>query len=195
MAEGSARVDQWLWAVRIFKTRSLATAACRAGHVRVNGDRAKAAQSVKSGDEVRVRISGFDRVLVVRETLVKRVAATVAVESYLDHQGQVFLERFDALSYLYLTRVMDYFDPFDRPDATATLAAHPVNHLVMSFDSDWRFSTQHALRIVRRLERARVPVTFREIASPWGHDSFLLDDPAYHATLRAWFDRALEVGV
>ncbi|HQA23160.1 MAG TPA: S4 domain-containing protein, partial [Rhodoglobus sp.] len=73
MAEGSARVDQWLWAVRIFKTRSLATAACRAGHVRVNGDRAKAAQSVKSGDEVRVRISGFDRVLVVRETLVMRV--------------------------------------------------------------------------------------------------------------------------
>ena len=115
-----------------------------------------------------------------------------AVESYLDHQGQVFLERFDALSYLYLTRVMDYFDPFDRPDATATLAAHPVNHLVMSFDSDWRFSTQHALRIVRRLERARVPVTFREIASPWGHDSFLLDIEPYHATLRAWFDRCLE---
>ena len=85
VAEGSARVDQWLWAVRIFKTLSLATAACRAGHVRVNGDRAKAAQSVKSGDEVRVRISGFDRVLVVRETLVKRVAATVAVESYLDN--------------------------------------------------------------------------------------------------------------
>ena len=117
-----------------------------------------------------------------------------AVESYLDHQGASFLERFDALSYLYLTRVMDYFDPFDRPGATDLLAAHPVNVLVLSFDSDWRFSSRHALRIVRRLERARVPVTFREIASPWGHDSFLLEIDAYHATLRAWFDRALGGG-
>lgn len=80
----TARVDSWLWAVRVFKTRSLATAACRSGHVRVNGDRAKAAHPLKTGDEVRVRISGFDRVLIVRETLSRRVAATVAVESYLD---------------------------------------------------------------------------------------------------------------
>lgn len=85
MTTPSTRVDSWLWAVRIFKTRSLATAACRSGHVKVNGDRAKAAQSVKPGDEVRVRISGFDRVLVVRETLSRRVAATVAVESYFDN--------------------------------------------------------------------------------------------------------------
>ena len=69
VADGSARVDSWLWSVRVFKTRSLATAACRSGHVRVNGERAKAARPVKLGDEVRVRISGFDRVLVVRQTL------------------------------------------------------------------------------------------------------------------------------
>lgn len=81
----TARVDQWLWAVRIVKTRSLATAACRSGHVRVNGERAKAAQPVKAGDEVRVRISGFDRVLAVREPLVKRVSAPVAVEAYFDN--------------------------------------------------------------------------------------------------------------
>lgn len=117
-----------------------------------------------------------------------------AVESYLDHQGAAFLERFDALSYLYLTRVMDYFDPFDRPDATASLSAHPVHHLVVSFDTDWRFSTAHSLRIVRHLEQAGVPVTFREITSSWGHDSFLLEIDAYHATLRAWFDRCLEGG-
>lgn len=84
MAVPAARVDSWLWAVRIFKTRSLATAACRAGHVRVNGDRVKAAQSVKAGDEVRIRIAGFDRILVVRDTIAKRVAATVAAEAYLD---------------------------------------------------------------------------------------------------------------
>lgn len=85
VADGSARVDSWLWSVRVFKTRSLATAACRSGHVRVNGERAKAARPVKLGDEVRVRISGFDRVLVVRQTLVRRVAATVAAEAYLDN--------------------------------------------------------------------------------------------------------------
>jgi len=81
----SARVDSWLWAVRVFKTRSLATAACRAGHVKVNGDRAKAAQPVKPGDEVRIRIAGFDRVLEVRQPIVKRVAATVAAVSYIDN--------------------------------------------------------------------------------------------------------------
>ena len=118
-----------------------------------------------------------------------------AVESYLDHQGTTFLERFDALSYLYLTRVMDYFDPFARGDALSLLRSHPVNHLVVSFDTDWRFSTEHSLRILRHLEGARQPVTFRELKSAYGHDSFLLDDPTYHATLRAWFDRALEVGL
>lgn len=68
----------------MFKTRSAATAACRAGHVRVTGERAKAAQIVRPGDEVRVRISGFDRILVVVQPLAKRVAAPVAATAYLD---------------------------------------------------------------------------------------------------------------
>ncbi|MCS3844042.1 RNA-binding S4 domain-containing protein [Microbacterium sp. AK031] len=76
------RVDSWLWAIRVYKTRSAATTACRAGHVRVNGEKAKAAQTVKPGDELRVRISGFDRILVVRQTLVKRVGAPVAALAY-----------------------------------------------------------------------------------------------------------------
>ncbi len=78
------RVDAWLWAVRVFKTRSSATAGCRAGHVRVSGDRAKAAQPVRIGDEVRVRIAGFDRILIVKRLLVKRVSATEAAECYDD---------------------------------------------------------------------------------------------------------------
>jgi homoserine O-acetyltransferase/O-succinyltransferase len=114
-----------------------------------------------------------------------------AVESYLDHQGQVFTERFDALSYLYLSRVMDYFDPFDSDEALNRVATHPVKWLVMSFDTDWRFGTEHSRRIARRLELGEQPVTFREIESPWGHDSFLLEVAAYHSTLRAFFDRAL----
>lgn len=118
-----------------------------------------------------------------------------AVESYLDHQGQAFLERFDALSYLYLTRVMDYFDPFAGEDALAAVQLDPVKWLVLSFESDWRFGTEHSRRIVRKLERAGQPVTFREIPSSWGHDSFLLAVEPYHATVRAFLDRALEEGL
>ncbi|QTX04928.1 RNA-binding S4 domain-containing protein [Agromyces archimandritae] len=80
----SVRVDAWLWAVRRFKTRSAATAACRAGHVRVNGERAKAAQPVRVGDELRVRVDGFDQVLEVKRLLVKRVGAQIAAEAVVD---------------------------------------------------------------------------------------------------------------
>ncbi len=80
----TARVDAWLWAVRVFKTRSAATAACRAGHVRVNGDRAKAAQPVRVGDQLRVRIAGFDRILVVRQPITKRVGAPLAAAAMED---------------------------------------------------------------------------------------------------------------
>lgn len=80
----TARVDSWLWAVRVYKTRSAATTACRAGHIRVNGDKVKAAQALKIGDEVRIRISGFDRILFVRQLLVKRVGAPLAAAAYDD---------------------------------------------------------------------------------------------------------------
>ncbi|AOX44926.1 RNA-binding S4 domain-containing protein [Microbacterium sp. CFBP 8790] len=83
-APTSARVDAWLWAVRVYKTRSAATTACRAGHVRVNGDRAKAAQPVRPGDELRVRVQGFDRILVVKKTIAKRVGAALVAESVDD---------------------------------------------------------------------------------------------------------------
>ena len=80
----SARVDSWVWAVRMYKTRSQATAACRAGHVRVNGDRAKSAQTIRIGDEVRVRSAGFDRILVVDRIVTKRVGAAIAAECFID---------------------------------------------------------------------------------------------------------------
>ncbi|MFT2816601.1 RNA-binding S4 domain-containing protein [Leifsonia sp. A12D58] len=80
----SARVDSWVWAVRMYKTRSQATAACRAGHVRVNGDRAKSAQTIRIGDEVRVRSAGFDRIMVVDRIVTKRVGAAIAAECYID---------------------------------------------------------------------------------------------------------------
>lgn len=80
----AARVDSWLWAVRVYKTRSAATTACRAGHVRLNGDKVKAAQQVRIGDELRIRIAGFDRIMVVRQVLVKRVGAPLAALAFED---------------------------------------------------------------------------------------------------------------
>ncbi|WP_172120029.1 RNA-binding S4 domain-containing protein [Actinomyces faecalis] len=80
----SARVDVWLWAVRQCRTRSAATAACKAGHVRVNGEPVKPAQHVVVGDEVRYRVDGFDRFLMVTRILLKRVGAPVARTAYVD---------------------------------------------------------------------------------------------------------------
>ena len=116
------------------------------------------------------------------------------VESYLQHQGKAFLDRFDANSYLYLTRVMDYFDPFaDAEHVRTQLAKVKTKFLVLSFDTDWRFDTSHSRAIVRTLTAHRVPVTFREIASAHGHDSFLLEVPEYHRTVETYLDHALEV--
>ncbi len=72
-------MDAWLWAVRLYKTRSAATAACRAGHVRVNGERVKAAQPVHIDDEIRMRGNGAERIVRVKRLVAKRVGAAVAV--------------------------------------------------------------------------------------------------------------------
>ncbi|MDX6555701.1 MAG: homoserine O-acetyltransferase/O-succinyltransferase [Miltoncostaeaceae bacterium] len=112
------------------------------------------------------------------------------VESYLQHQGQAFLRRFDALSYLYLSRCMDYFDPFaDEVSAVRRLRECATRFLVISFDTDWRFDTSHSREIVRMLQAGHGDVSFREIASPWGHDSFLLEVPEYHRTIAAFLRR------
>jgi homoserine O-acetyltransferase/O-succinyltransferase len=124
------------------------------------------------------------------EALDHRFGVDFQVESYLAHQGQTFLNRFDAMSYLYLTRVMDYFDPFADPDAVRRVLEGGTHFLVASFDTDWRFSTAHSREIVRTLEHTGVPVSFREIRSPWGHDSFLLMPPGYHETIAAFLDHA-----
>lgn len=111
------------------------------------------------------------------------------VESYLKHQGESFLKRFDANSYLYLTRVMDYFDPFGDPSVAERLARVKTRFLVVAFDTDWRFDAEHSREIVRTLNANHVPVTFREIHSPWGHDSFLLVVPEYHELVAAFLRR------
>ncbi len=79
------RVDQWLWAVRLFKTRSMATAACKSGHVRVNGSAAKAAHPLRIGDRVEARVGDRERVLEVLRLIDKRVGAPIAAECIVDH--------------------------------------------------------------------------------------------------------------
>jgi homoserine O-acetyltransferase/O-succinyltransferase len=99
------------------------------------------------------------------------------VETYLDHQADTFLERFDALSYLYLSRIMDGFDPF----AASGLRMDPtVRTLVLSFTSDWRFGSHHSARIVEHLrELGAQHLSVVRIGSEVGHDSFLLRFPGY----------------
>jgi ribosome-associated heat shock protein Hsp15 len=84
-APSTVRVDAWLWAIRAYKTRSAATAACRAGHVRINGNPAKASQSLVPGDTVRVRQPGYERILEVRRLIAKRVGAEAASHCFTDH--------------------------------------------------------------------------------------------------------------
>ena len=83
-APPSTRVDRWTWAVRLFRTRALAATAIRAGHVKVNGDRAKPATQVKPGDEVRVRVEGLERIVEVQRAVEKRVGAALVPECLVD---------------------------------------------------------------------------------------------------------------
>ncbi len=102
------------------------------------------------------------------------------VEHYLDHQAKIFLARFDPGTYLYLSRVMDYYDAFgdDRPVPPST------KYLLVSFSSDWRFGTEHSVVIQQQLQALGVDSTHHEVESPWGHDSFLMDVPQYHRLVR-----------
>ncbi|TDD14788.1 RNA-binding S4 domain-containing protein [Actinomadura sp. KC06] len=82
--EGTVRVDLWIWSVRLLKTRSMATTACRAGHVRVNNERAKPSTAVKPGDEIRLRHDGRERIVIVQRIIRKRVGAPAAQECLID---------------------------------------------------------------------------------------------------------------
>jgi homoserine O-acetyltransferase/O-succinyltransferase len=101
------------------------------------------------------------------------------VEHYLDHQAKIFLARFDPLTYIYLSRVMDYFEPFAEHTGRPS-----TDYLLVSFDSDWRFGTEHSEFIESELRARDASVARHEVRSPWGHDSFLMDVPEYHALVR-----------
>jgi homoserine O-acetyltransferase len=107
------------------------------------------------------------------------------VESYLRHQGGTFVERFDANSYLYITKAMDYFDlESDYGSLIEAFRGVQSRFLVISFTGDWLFPTYQSRDIVRALHANGVRVSFCEIESDYGHDVFLIDNPALHNLIR-----------
>ena len=103
------------------------------------------------------------------------------VESYLRYQGEEFSGRFDANTYLLMTKALDYFDPAASHggDLAATLAHVTADYCVMSFTTDWRFSPARSREIVDALIAARKNVCYLDIDSPYGHDAFLIPTPRY----------------
>ena len=119
------------------------------------------------------------------------------IESYLRHQGDKFSEYFDANTYLLVTRALDYFDPalaHGGDLASAFAGATGKRFLLVSFSTDWRFSPARSREIVKALVDNRIAVSYAEIDAPNGHDAFLLDDPRYHALMRAYFERIATEG-
>ncbi|MSO80323.1 MAG: homoserine O-acetyltransferase [Alphaproteobacteria bacterium] len=138
----------------------------------------------------------FGRSLQDRQAVTFGFDADFQVESYLRHQGSTFVERFDANSYLYITRAMDYFDlAQDRGDGVLANAfkASPVRFCVVSFTSDWLFPTVESRTIVHALNAAAAAVSFVEIETDAGHDAFLLDEPEFFRVLSGFLGGAAEL--
>jgi len=116
------------------------------------------------------------------------------VESYLRHQGSTFVHRFDANSYLTITRAMDRFDLAAEHDGdlAAAFRGTRTRFCAVSFSSDWLFPTAQSRAIARALNRAGANVSFVEIASDKGHDAFLLDEPDFHRTLHGFLSGCAE---
>jgi len=134
----------------------------------------------------------FGRRLQARDAVSFGFDADFQVESYLRHQGSTFVERFDANSYLYITRAMDYFDLAAEHDGVLAGAFEgtAVRFCIISFTSDWLFPTEESREIVRALNAVAANVSFVEIDTDKGHDAFLLDEPEFHATVSGFLEGA-----
>ncbi len=116
--------------------------------------------------------------------------ADFQIESYLRYQGSGFTQRFDANSYLYITRAMDYFDLAEEHGGRLAdaFAGSKARFCVISFDSDWLYPTAESRHVVHALNAAGAPVSFVELSAPFGHDSFLLDVPALDRVMKGFLD-------
>jgi homoserine O-acetyltransferase/O-succinyltransferase len=138
----------------------------------------------------------FGRALQDRTGISYGFEADFQVESYLRHQGISFVDRFDANSYLYITRAMDYFDlaaSYEGVLANAFRGA-ATRFCVISFSSDWLFPTAESRELVRALTAVAANVSFCEIETDRGHDAFLLDEPEFHRVLAGFLDGAAAQG-
>ncbi len=112
------------------------------------------------------------------------------IESYLRYQGDKFADQFDANTYLLMTKALDYFDPahdYDG-DLKKAFSVAQANFLVLSFTTDWRFSPERSRTIVKALLDNELNVSYAEITSSYGHDSFLMEDRHYHELVRAYMN-------
>jgi homoserine O-acetyltransferase len=136
----------------------------------------------------------FGRKLQDREALTFGFDADFQVESYLRHQGSTFVDRFDANSYLYITRAMDYFDLAADHGGTLANAFQGVKtrFCLVSFTSDWLYPTRDSREIVRALNTVAANVSFVEIESDKGHDAFLLHEPELFDTISGFLSAAAD---
>jgi homoserine O-acetyltransferase len=134
----------------------------------------------------------FGRNLQDREKITFGFDADFQVESYLRHQGLSFVDRFDANSYLYITRAMDYFDLAADHGGVLANAFRGTNtrFCLVSFTSDWLFPTEESREIVHALNAVAAKVSFVELRTNNGHDSFLLNEPELFATIRGFINAA-----
>ncbi|HTT83555.1 MAG TPA: homoserine O-acetyltransferase [Rhizomicrobium sp.] len=140
----------------------------------------------------------FGRALQNRDSFSFAFGPDFRIESYLHHQGITFVERFDANSYLYITRAMDYFDlAADHGGVLAeAFRGADTRFCIISFTSDWLFPTVENKRVAHALNAAAANVSFVEIATDRGHDAFLLDEPEMFATVRGFVNSvAAQAGV
>jgi len=133
----------------------------------------------------------FGRSLQNRDQLSFGFEADFQVESYLRYQGAAFVERFDANSYFYITRAMDYFD-LTQGGLAQRFKGTKTRFLVVSFSSDWLFPTSESRTIVRALSAVAANVSFAEITTDKGHDAFLLDEPEFAAIVRGFLRGAAD---
>ena len=134
----------------------------------------------------------FGRKLQERDDLKFGFDADFQIESYLRYQGSVFVDRFDANSYLYITRAMDYFDLSRKFEGNLSKAFKDTKtkFFIISFTSDWLYPTQENKEIVIALNAIGADVGFVEIESDKGHDSFLLDVPEFLKTLKNFLKKS-----
>ena len=133
----------------------------------------------------------FGRRLTGREKYGYEFKTEFEVESYLKYNGSKFTQRFDANSYLYITKAMDYFD-LAQPSgslAAAFLEASHIRYLVVSFTSDWLYPSYHSKDLVRALHAVGADVSYLDIESSWGHDAFLLEVDTMTSLLQSFMER------